>query len=147
MVLAGVATVAPLAITDWANMIRSTVTNLAELTIRPDGSSLQGLLQNVDSGLRIPLVVSLGVPLVVSLLLATRLRGTRETAVGLCITLSTFFLLGSQAFINYWFLVAALATLAYALADTDEGPEALTRADPPPGKGLNPPFDHDDQHG
>ena len=135
MTVAGVATVAPIAAMDWADMIRSTVINIAELPIRPDGSSIQGLLVNLGSGISIPLWVSLGVPLCVSFLLALTARSGRQVALGVCITLTSFFLLGSQAFINYWFLVASVVVFAYGLPDQGRTPTARPYSTRPPETG------------
>ncbi|MEX0698173.1 MAG: glycosyltransferase 87 family protein [Acidimicrobiia bacterium] len=124
MALAGIASVIPSVLVGWTDLFRSTFTNLAGLNVRPDGSSIQGLLLNLGIGLRIPLAVSLGAPLAVGLLLATRAHNRREVAASACLVLTTFFLLGSQAFVNYWFLIAGLAVLAYALPDDDWIPSA-----------------------
>jgi Glycosyltransferase family 87 len=122
MVLAGIVSVIPGLVFGWNDLLRSTVTNLAGLNVRPDGSSIQGLLLNIGFDFQIPIAVSLGVPLVVGLLLSTRAHNRRELAASACVVLTTFFLLGSQAFVNYWFLVAGLAVLAYALPDDDWTP-------------------------
>jgi uncharacterized membrane protein len=125
--LAGVATLLPNVLFDADDLIRSTVTNLANLAVRPDGSSIQSLLVNLGSDLQIPLVVTLGVPMLVAGILASVVRSSRDLAIAACLALTVFFLLGSQAFVNYWFLVAGLAILAFALPDQDQNP--VDRAD------------------
>jgi hypothetical protein len=114
MAIAGAATVVPFLVLGWNDFLRSTVINLAELTPRPDGSSIPSLLLNLGSGLGIPLVVSLAVPAILGVLLATRTHNRRDMATSACLVLTTFFLL-AHAFLNYWFLVAGLAILALAL--------------------------------
>jgi hypothetical protein len=145
MTLAGIATVAPFAIADWNDMVRSTFTNLAELPIRPDGSSIQGLLLNLGSEIEIPLWLSLGFPLCISLILAFKARSRREVALGACIALTSFFLLGSQAFINYWFLVACVAVLAYGLPEVPLAVESSISPKAPIRNHLNRSGDLDDQ--
>lgn len=119
MVVTGIATLLPSVILDWNNLLRATVTNLADLAIRPDGSSLQGLLLNLGSELKIPLIATLGVPILVAGLVGTRIRTRRDLAIGASVVLTLFFLLGTQAFANYWFLVAGLVILAFVLPDSD----------------------------
>jgi hypothetical protein len=84
-------------------------------------------LVNLGSDLQIPLVVTLGVPMLVAGILASVVRSSRDLAIAACLALTVFFLLGSQAFVNYWFLVAGLAILAFALPDQDQNP--VDRAD------------------
>jgi uncharacterized membrane protein len=131
MVTAGLASTLPFVLVDSQAFSASTVLTLANLSIRPDGSSIQSLLLNLGFQPRIPLVISIGIPLLLSGFLAVQIRTRRDLAISVCLVLTVFFLVGSQGFVNYWFLVASLAVLAYALPDGDEASELAHIADGP----------------
>jgi uncharacterized membrane protein len=132
MVTAGLASTLPFVLVDPQGFIASTISTLASLSIRPDGSSIQSLLLNGGFQPRIPLVITIGVPLLVSGFLAVRSRSRRDLATSVCMVLTIFFLVGSQGFVNYWFLVAGVAVLAYALPDREE-PRAVAQTAVEPG--------------
>ena len=90
-------------------------------TPRTDGSNLVGLLAALDIGWAPPTVLTLGAGLVAASVAGrvSRSRGSFVLAMGL--TLAVSFLVSSQAFANYWFLIFGLCVLGLAGSPTDHG--------------------------
>lgn len=82
--------------------------------VRADGTSIPGLLARSGLNWQPGTAWSVGVPLAIGALLAVRIRHTGDFFAGLAIVLACGFLLSSQAFANYWFLIAGLSSLSVA---------------------------------
>lgn len=91
---------------------------------RPDGLTLFGLTSSLGTGIEVPTVISILAAFAISVIAGRRV-GHSEPWGGFCITLSVLFLLGSQAFANYWFLAFALLIIGFIDAGhTDaQGPD------------------------
>ena len=89
---------------------------------RPDSSNLIGLLAAFEISWAPPVLLTLGVGLVAATVAGrvSRSRGSFALAMGL--TLAVSFLVSSQAFANYWFLIFGLCVLGLAASTTDLDP-------------------------
>jgi hypothetical protein len=83
---------------------------------RLDSSNLVGLLALFDRVADVPLIVALAAPMAVAWLLSRRSSGVSGFYAGLGLVLSTFFLLTTQTFANYWLLIAGLCAIAAVTA-------------------------------
>jgi hypothetical protein len=121
-IVAGVAaaTMLPFLILDPVAFWNATVAPSFAIAPRPDGTNLVGL------GVEFPDWVALAVPFLLAFWLGR--RGGRGAAflAAVAAVMATSFMLGFQAFANYWFLIVALmpAALVVRLADDAAVPEA-----------------------
>jgi len=81
---------------------------------RLDSSNLVGLLASFDRVVDVPLVVTVLAPIGVAWGLILRTTGIGGFYAGLGLVFSTFFLLTTQTFANYWLLIAGLCAIAAA---------------------------------
>lgn len=79
---------------------------------RPDGLNLVGLAADLDIQVSLPSVFPILLGLGAALLSARWARTRSEWTTALALTLAVSFLVSSQAFPNYWFLIAGLILLA-----------------------------------
>lgn len=109
---------------------QSLVLDLLSLPSRPDSLGLAGI------GWETPFVVVLALVVGAATWMGWRGGSAARFQLALAATLATAFLLGTQAFVNYWLLVATIAMLAFggALADasSEHVPLADLRAEPVP---------------
>jgi hypothetical protein len=107
-------TLLPLAL-DLQNAWGALVMFHANTPPRPDSSNLVGLLAFLGYPTSLPLSLVLGFPLAAAVVLAFRGKELAHFVTSLATVLGVFFLLTSQAFGNYWFLVGGLCGLALTL--------------------------------
>lgn len=82
---------------------------------RGDGSNLVGIISTMFGTIWDPPTwLTIGLGLVAGVLTARKARDELTFMIGLAITLSVSFLVSSQAFANYWFLIAGISGLALA---------------------------------
>jgi hypothetical protein len=81
----------------------ATIANSVAASIRFDSSSLAGL------GLDLPFWVVVGVSVGVAVWMGRSGGGSSRFLLALAATLSVAFVIGFQAFMNYWYLVGAVA--------------------------------------
>ncbi len=113
----------------WDNLddtFRSLVTFLLQASPRVDGSSLVGIGSFFGLRLNPPLWLTVLAPLAVAAGLGPFIRRRTDLAVAMSAALGVAFLLGSQAFANYWLLPASLMALAASL-DPEPGQRLLGR--------------------
>lgn len=79
---------------------------------RPDSANLVGLVGLMGISLDPPSALTIGVGLAVATVAGFATRNGRTFVIALALTLACSFLVSSQAFANYWFLVAGLCGLA-----------------------------------
>jgi len=120
LIAGGVAALAvlPAFLLDPAAAWDSMVVRLLDIAPRPDGIGITGL------GLVSPFWVVLLVCTVVAVWMGLRGGSSARFVIALAATLSAAFLLGAQAFGNYWFLVAMLSLIAVAVDVSSNGSEA-----------------------
>lgn len=116
-------TIIPLAIFDPAGAWHALVGFHATTPPRPDSANLVGLLSYLGVTVTLPLAFVIGLPLLVASLLARRGKGIDDLLISMAVVLSIFFMFSSQAFANYWFLLAGLCGLAWAF--TQGGPAKI----------------------
>jgi hypothetical protein len=89
---------------------------------RPDSSNVVGLLAAFDVSWAPPAILTLGAGLAAASIAGrvSRNSGTFVLAMGL--TLAISFLVSSQAFANYWFLIFGLCVLGLAASPTEQDP-------------------------
>ena len=99
----------------WSSAIEFHTTTAA----RTDGSNIVGLLAAFNISWAPPTVVTLGAGLVAASIAGrvSRSRGSFVLAMGL--TLAISFLVSSQAFANYWFLIFGLSVLGLATSPNE----------------------------
>lgn len=114
--IAATASIAPVLF--WGHLddtFRSLVSFLLEVRPRTDGTNLMGFASLFGSRLDIPLWLTALVPLAVAAGLGRLVRRRIDLASAISATLGMAFLLGSQAFANYWLLPASVMALAASL--------------------------------
>ncbi|MEX0698172.1 MAG: hypothetical protein WD354_00430 [Acidimicrobiia bacterium] len=121
-------TLIPSFILDPSGFVKANLINLTRLPIRPDGSSIQGLLVNLGLASDLPLILTAGLPILVSVLMVSRVLSLASLSMASAMILTILFLLGSQAFFNYWFLVAGLLLLFLKHVNLEASPSELTKA-------------------
>ena len=84
------------------------VVALMELPLREDSIGLAGL--GVETSLAVLLILTAGV----AVWMGWRGGSIARFQLAVAATLATAFLFGSQAFVNYWFLIAVMAMIAVA---------------------------------
>lgn len=109
-------TLLPAFLIDPSGAWQSMVTFHANSAPRLDSSNLVGLLALFDRVADVPLIVALAAPMAVAWLLSRRSSGVSGFYAGLGLVLSTFFLLTTQTFANYWLLIAGLCAIAAVTA-------------------------------
>jgi hypothetical protein len=82
--------------------------------VRFDSSNLVGLLSTLGLEWAPPGFLALGAGLVTAALVGRSSRDRRTVFAGLAMTLAASFMVATQAFGNYWFLIAGLLVLALA---------------------------------
>lgn len=92
------------------------VVNLAEMPPRLDSIGFAGI------GWDTPLWLLLGLSAAVAVWMGKRGGSASRFLVALAATLATAFLFGSQAFVNYWFLVGTLALIAVSIELSSDAP-------------------------
>jgi hypothetical protein len=110
--LTGLATIAPFALYDPHGLWRATVSFPTSTATRFDASNIAGLLASFDIEWHPPIALVAGLPLVLGLWLRRYAGDASGFASGLAVVLGVAFLLGTQAFANYWFLVGNLLLLS-----------------------------------
>lgn len=109
---------APLAfLSDWWF---ATVAVFGTVGPRPDSLGLPGMVAALGGRWLIPTGVVFAVGLIVSVLVRHRIPSEGPRSLGAGATLAVVFCLNSQAFVNYWYLVAGL--LYVSLCSPDSGP-------------------------
>jgi hypothetical protein len=96
---------------------------------RPDGANLVGLASLFGLTWEPPGFLALAVGLVVGVLAGRHSSTRRSFMLGMGVTLAASFLFGSQAFVNYWFLIAGICGLVLADVVSSE-PEIKLTAEP-----------------
>lgn len=81
---------------------------------RLDSIGLAGL------GWNAPLWLMLALASAVAMVMGSRPGFGDRFLIALCATMATSFLFGSQAFVNYWFLIGSMAVIAVAVSVTDQ---------------------------
>jgi hypothetical protein len=133
-------TVLPFALLEPAGVWRNLVAHHVANPFRPDSLSLPAALST--AGIRVPSWVGLAAAALPYALLPRVGRGTAELALVACLSLLGFFVLGRQAFCNYYYLVCGAALVALAAggpavrADAGAGAAADGAADKPRSRGL-----------
>ncbi len=109
-IAAGVAALSllPAFLADPAAAWNSMVVALMELPLREDSIGLAGL--GVETSLAVLLILTAGV----AVWMGWRGGSIARFQLAVAATLATAFLFGSQAFVNYWFLIAVMAMIAVA---------------------------------
>lgn len=102
---------------------------------RPDSSNLYGLVAGLRGDWLPQTWLTLGAAAVVAIMLGRRARDARGVLLATTAAVSATFLLGPQAFGNYWFLASGLAFLAAVAPAGTSGDAAVTGA----GGGCTPP--------
>ena len=105
-------TLLPFVVADPAALWQALVVYHIDVPPRPDSSNLVGLLSNLGINWDPPSVLTLAVPLLLAVWLGRKARGIGDLLTGLALALGAFFLLASQAFANYWFLVGGVLAIA-----------------------------------
>jgi hypothetical protein len=105
-------TAIPYLLIDPAGFWAATVDFHANTPARPDSVNVVGLLALLNITWTPPLALTIGLPLFVSWWVGVKSLDRADFAKALAISLGVFFLLTSQAFSNYWFLVAMLSGIA-----------------------------------
>ena len=108
-------TFVPFLAIDPSGLWQSVVEFFLTVPPRPDGSNLVGLLASTGVVWNPHTILTVFVPSVVTVVLARKLHGSPlNLAMSMAIVLSVMFFLGTQAFGNYWFLVAMILVLGLA---------------------------------
>jgi uncharacterized membrane protein len=121
MVTTAVATLTfiPFLLVDPGGLWRSLVEFFLVVPPRSDGSNLVGLLASVGVSWDPHPALTVLVPGTAAVVLARKLPGSPQyAAISLAIILGLVFFFGTQAFGNYWFLVAVILVLGLS-ADHD----------------------------
>lgn len=105
----------------WSAM----VVNLMNLAPRPDSIGFVGI------GWEVPLWLALALSAAVAVWMGRRGGGAPRFLIALAATLATAFLFGTQAFVNYWFLVGTLGMIAVAIDISSTGGELAAAAGRP----------------
>lgn len=116
------ATVLPFAALDPVAYWNATIAPSFATAPRPDSTNLVGL------GIEFPDWVALAVPLLVALWLGRRGGKGASFLAAVAAVMATSFMLGFQAFANYWFLIVALAPSALAVRIADETDQPVAQA-------------------
>jgi uncharacterized membrane protein len=107
------ATTIPLVALDPTGAWRALIEYHASTPPRPDSANLVGFIGSFGPLRSLPLILVIGLPLVVAWVLARRGDQTVSSfLISSLWVLGTFFMLSSQAFANYWFLIAGLCAIA-----------------------------------
>jgi Glycosyltransferase family 87 len=117
LIAVGVAaiTLVPAFLVDPSGAWQAMVVFHANSAPRLDSSNLVGLLASLDRVLDVPLMVTVLAPIGVAWGLKRRTTDVGGLYAGLGLVLSTFFLLTTQTFANYWLLIAGLCAIAMAV--------------------------------
>lgn len=133
LIAIGIATVTllPAFLLDPSGAWQSMVVFHVNSAPRPDSSNLVGLLALFDRVVEVPLIVAGLAPMTVAWLLSRHATGVGSFYASMGLVLSTFFLLTTQTFANYWLLIAGLCAIA-AVIPTHE-PEVRASLSPVQG--------------
>ena len=108
-------TFVPFLAIDPSGLWQSLVEFFLTVPPRPDGSNLVGLLASAGMVWDPHPALTLLLPSVATVFLARKLQASPQgLATSLAIVLGLMFFLGTQAFGNYWFLVAIILILGLA---------------------------------
>ncbi|MGH8927247.1 MAG: glycosyltransferase 87 family protein, partial [Acidimicrobiia bacterium] len=113
-------TLVPFLILDPSNLWEATVAFHLNTPPRVDSANLVGMLAELGVSWNPPTLLSILLPLLVATMVAFKSRHRSGFMAGLALVLGLFYMVSSQAFTNYWFLIAGLCGLAAFL---EEGPE------------------------
>lgn len=111
------ATLIPFVILDPIHLWQSIVAFHVNTPPRTNSANLVGLLALAGIDWHPPVLIVVVVPALVAAWAALRSRRLSGFTAGLALTLGTFFMISSQAFSNYWFLIAGLCGLSAYLED------------------------------
>lgn len=92
---------------------------------RPDSLNLIGLAADLGIELDFPSLLPILIGLVVGALTGRWARTRSEWLLAIGMTLAASFLVSSQAFVNYWFLILGLIALAMTDLATDSAPSGV----------------------
>jgi uncharacterized membrane protein len=112
---------------DPSAYVTATITNLSEIGFRPDTQSLPGLLASYGIEFFLGPIAWIGVGLIMTSIVARGSETPSEFLARAALALGLAFFIGS-AFINYWFLVLAVAAVATALGAVTGDPGGVDEA-------------------